>query len=147
MTFTELNLLSDALFVDAVGWVFEHSPWVAERVVGKRPFRHLDDMHLSMRLAVQNATAVEQLALIRAHPDLGARAKMSEASVGEQAGVGLDQLTAGEYETLHQLTQQLGVAIQIGNARAMLLALACTSHGQWHCSETDRRCQHGLYLG
>ncbi len=33
----------------------------------------------------------EQLALIRAHPDLGSKVKMAAASVQEQAGVGLDR--------------------------------------------------------
>jgi 2-oxo-4-hydroxy-4-carboxy-5-ureidoimidazoline decarboxylase len=31
----------------------------------------------------------EQLALIRAHPDLGSKAKMAVASVQEQSGAGL----------------------------------------------------------
>jgi 2-oxo-4-hydroxy-4-carboxy-5-ureidoimidazoline decarboxylase len=45
----------------------------------------------------------EQLALLRAHPDLGTRARMSPASVGEQAGAGLDQLPAKEFEFLQEL--------------------------------------------
>jgi 2-oxo-4-hydroxy-4-carboxy-5-ureidoimidazoline decarboxylase len=47
----------------------------------------------------------EQLALIRAHRDLGTRAKMAAASVQEQAGVGLDQLSPERYEELLQLNQ------------------------------------------
>ena len=43
------------------------------------------------------------MALLRAHPDLGARAKMSAASVGEQAGAGLDALEPAESERLYQL--------------------------------------------
>jgi 2-oxo-4-hydroxy-4-carboxy-5-ureidoimidazoline decarboxylase len=43
------------------------------------------------------------VALIRAHPDLGTRARMSSASSGEQAGAGLDHLTLDEYEQLHRL--------------------------------------------
>ncbi len=31
MTIAELNGLDQATFVDAIGWIFEHSPWVAER--------------------------------------------------------------------------------------------------------------------
>jgi len=53
---------------------------------------------------VDRASDVERLALLRAHPDLGARARMSEASTGEQARVGLDDLSAGEYERLRALT-------------------------------------------
>ena len=42
----------------------------------------------------------EQLALLRAHPDLGTRAKISPSSASEQAGAGLDQLTTAEYARL-----------------------------------------------
>ncbi len=47
----------------------------------------------------------EQLALIRAHPDLGSKASMAEASVQEQAGLGLDRLTAQEYDYFQFLNQ------------------------------------------
>jgi len=50
-----------------------------------------------------NAKAEEQLALLRAHPDLGTRARISAASTGEQAGAGLDQLTPREIKFLHEL--------------------------------------------
>jgi len=103
MTIGELNLLDQASFVEAVGWVFEHSPWVAERAWTARPFASLDDLHRAMTEQVDQATPAQQLALLRAHPDLGARARMSAASVGEQAGAGLDSLTVEEFEHFHHL--------------------------------------------
>lgn len=56
-----------------------------------------------MTSVVDVADEDEQLALLRAHPDLGARARMSEASVGEQQGAGLDRLTPEEFHRLQQL--------------------------------------------
>ena len=50
------------------------------------------------------ATRHEQLALLRAHPDLGTRARMSDASVGEQAGAGLDRMTPEDFARLQRLT-------------------------------------------
>ncbi len=50
-----------------------------------------------------SASVGEQLALLRAHPDLGTRARMTEASTGEQAAAGLDSLTAEEFDRLHRL--------------------------------------------
>ena len=47
----------------------------------------------------------EQLALIKAHPDLGSKAKMAETSVQEQAGVGLDRLSEAEYQRFQSLNQ------------------------------------------
>ena len=103
MTIREVNLLDKAAFINALGWVFEGSPWVADRAFGLRPFRDLEAIHSAMTAAVAGATRDEQLALLRAHPDLGARARMSEASVGEQAGVGLDRLSPVEFHELQRL--------------------------------------------
>ena len=101
MTIDELNSCSHEQFVAAIGWVFEHSLWVAERAWEKRPFADLKQLHAAMSAEVSRAAREEQLALLRAHPDLGTRARMSSASAGEQAGVGLDQLTSDEYQRLH----------------------------------------------
>ncbi len=103
MTIGELNRMDRAAFIAAVGWIFEHSPWVAERAFDARPFAGLDALHTSMTDQVERASFAERLALLQAHPDLGARARLSEASTSEQAGAGLDSLTPGEFEQLHRL--------------------------------------------
>jgi OHCU decarboxylase len=103
LSLAELNQLDQAGFVEAVGWVFEHSPWVANRAFGARPFANLDALHAAMTEEVERATFAEKLALVKAHPDLGTRARLSTASTEEQAGAGLDSLTPGEFEQLHRL--------------------------------------------
>ena len=103
VTLDALNAMDRERFVDAVGWVFEHSPWVAERAWRSRPFASFEALHLAMSGTVAAASAEEQFALIRAHPDLGARARMSTASESEQAGAGLDRLSAAEFERLNRL--------------------------------------------
>ena len=87
----------------ALGWIFEDSPWVAERAWDRRPFASVAALHAAMADVVDSATENERLALLRAHPDLGTRARMSDASVGEQQGAGLDRLTGSELEQLQQL--------------------------------------------
>jgi len=47
-----------------------------------------------------------QLVLLRAHPDLGAKLKMSAASTGEQAGAGLNQLPPDAYNQLSDLNAE-----------------------------------------
>jgi 2-oxo-4-hydroxy-4-carboxy-5-ureidoimidazoline decarboxylase len=103
MTIEELDVMDRNDFVGALGWVFEDSPWVAERTWPKRPFGSRGALLAAMAQTVADASAAEQLALIQAHPDLGARARMSDASSGEQAGAGLDRLTSAEFKRLHQL--------------------------------------------
>ena len=106
MTLADLNASEKPQFVDAVGWVFEHSPWVADRAWSARPFASIDVLHAALSREVFAATSDEQLALLRAHPDLGARARMSDASTTEQAGVGLDSLTPRQYERLQALNTE-----------------------------------------
>src|SRR5437016_1746385 len=100
---SDLNSFDKMRFIEAVGWVFEHSPWVAERAWAGRPFSTLDRLHAAMAAELAAAGPEEQLALLRAHPDLGTRAAISDASSAEQAGAGLDSLTAAEFDRLHQL--------------------------------------------
>jgi 2-oxo-4-hydroxy-4-carboxy-5-ureidoimidazoline decarboxylase len=100
VTVTNVNELERDAFVAAFGGVYEHSPWVAERAFMDRPFESLADLCEKMERAMNRASTDEQLALLRVHPDLGTRAKVSESSASEQKGVGLDRLTAAEYETL-----------------------------------------------
>jgi 2-oxo-4-hydroxy-4-carboxy-5-ureidoimidazoline decarboxylase len=96
MTLEELSDLDQAAFVEAVGWVFEHSPWVAERSWRRRPFGSFQALHRAMISEVETASYEQQLALLCAHPDLGSRAKMSSTSTAEQTNVGLDRLTPEE---------------------------------------------------
>jgi 2-oxo-4-hydroxy-4-carboxy-5-ureidoimidazoline decarboxylase len=106
MTLAEINALDRPAFVGALGWVFEDSAWVAERAWNRRPFASLDDLHTAMTDVVATATAPEQLALLRAHPDLGTRARISEASTDEQRNAGLDRLTAAEFTVLQRLNAE-----------------------------------------
>jgi 2-oxo-4-hydroxy-4-carboxy-5-ureidoimidazoline decarboxylase len=103
MTLARLNSLDRAAFVEAIGWVFELSPWVAEQVSGARPYPSIERLHEAMVNQVETAPADRQLALLRGHPDLGTRLRISAASTVEQAGAGLDRLTQNEFERLQSL--------------------------------------------
>ena len=103
MTLDEINSLAPAQFVEQVGWVYEHSPWVAERAAEQRPFQSFDHLCTAMNARVKTATPEEQRALLCAHPDLGTRARVSPSSAKEQAGAGLDRPTQEEYDRLLRL--------------------------------------------
>lgn len=105
VTLSGLNAGSKDAFVAALGGVFEQSPWVAERAWERRPFASLDALHAAMVETLAKAAEDAQLAVLRAHPDLGTRARMTAASAGEQAGAGLDRLTPAEFERLERLNQ------------------------------------------
>ncbi|XEC95469.1 2-oxo-4-hydroxy-4-carboxy-5-ureidoimidazoline decarboxylase [Paenibacillus tarimensis] len=94
----DLNGLDRQQFADRLGWIFEHSPWVAERAWAARPFLSVRHLHAAMVREVERASNGEKLALLRAHPDLAARIRMAGASVKEQQGAGLDRLEQEEFD-------------------------------------------------
>jgi len=72
VTLAELNVYTKEEFVEALGGVFEHSPWVAERTWEKsrrRPFASFDDLSTRLIQEVQAASPDEQLALLCAYPN------------------------------------------------------------------------------
>ncbi len=102
-----LNQLDQAAFVALLGSVYEHSPWVAERSFAYRPFADVDALLQTLQTVLAQADHAAQLALIRAHPDLGGKAalrgELTVESTREQAGAGLGQLTAEEFARFTEL--------------------------------------------
>ena len=107
MKLAAVNALDETAFAAALGGVFEHSPWVAKRAYAARPFASVEALHAAMLDVVGRAGRDEQIALIRAHPELAGRAMVAEtltaASTREQSGAGLTQCTPAEYATLLEL--------------------------------------------
>ena len=95
-----LNAADRATFVAAVGFAFEHSPWIAEAAWERRPFANLDALHAALADAVAEAPEARKLALIAAHPDLAGRVaregRLTASSRREQAAAGLDRLDPAE---------------------------------------------------
>ncbi len=103
----ELNAVQQQRFVAALGAIYEHSPWVAEAVLPRRPFRSLADLHDRMSAVVTASDASRKLALLNAHPDLAGKAaragELTEDLQSEQQSAGLDRLSEGELEKFHRL--------------------------------------------
>ncbi|MDN7180000.1 2-oxo-4-hydroxy-4-carboxy-5-ureidoimidazoline decarboxylase [Caballeronia sp. SEWSISQ10-4 2] len=107
MTLDQLNTLNVDAFVGALAGIFEHSRWVAEEAVSKRPFANIDALYETMTAAVNNASDTRQLALINAHPELAGKAavrgELTDESTREQSGAGLDLCTQEEFDRLQAL--------------------------------------------
>lgn len=97
ITLSDINAMTQSGFATAFGDVAEHSPWVAEGAWRKRPFASREDVAAAFETAMRAAPEAAKLALIRAHPDLATKAKLTQDSTNEQAGAGLDRLTADEF--------------------------------------------------
>ena len=105
-----VNALDASEFVARFDDVAEGSPWVAAAAVEFRPFIDRDVLIEAFVEAVRIGSPDRQLALLRAHPDLAGRAALAgdvaEESRREQAGAGLDRLTADELVRFHDLNDR-----------------------------------------
>ena len=133
LSIDDLNGMAVPDFTASFGDVAEHSPWVAERAAGARPFADRDAIVDAFAAVLRGAALDEQLAVLRAHPDLAGRAAvsgdLSEDSRREQAGAGLDRLTPEEFERFTALNAAYKERFEIpfifavkGASKAMILA-------------------------
>jgi len=106
ITLDALSALPEAAFVDQLGEIFEHSPWVAEAVYPMRPFGSIEALHAAMAAAVARAGVARQLALLNAHPELSQRGTLTAASTAEQGSKGLNRLDADEAAQFTALNQE-----------------------------------------
>ncbi|TCT12507.1 2-oxo-4-hydroxy-4-carboxy-5-ureidoimidazoline decarboxylase [Tepidamorphus gemmatus] len=104
---SEVNTMPGEAFVAAFGGIAEHSDWVATIAERRRPYADRDDMVAAFEQAVRVADRETQLDLLNAHPDLAGRAAIAgdigADSRSEQAGAGLDSLTAAEFDRFTDL--------------------------------------------
>ena len=109
MTCDQVNALTRDAFVAAFGDVAEHSPWVAERAAEGRPYAGREALIAAFQSAIGDAPRDRRLALLQAHPDLAGKAalvgEVAEDSRREQAGAGLDSLTATEFARFTRLNE------------------------------------------
>ena len=103
MTIADVNALAPVDFVARFGDVAEHSPWVAREAFAQRPFEDRDAMVEAFATALKSANPDAQRALIRAHPDLATKVRLTEDSSREQAGAGLAALSEAEFASFTTL--------------------------------------------
>ena len=102
-----LNQCAGAEFVERLGGIYEHSPWVPEAAIGLRPFASIEALRSALVEVVAAASADQKMALIRAHPELAGKAalqgQLTRESSHEQSAAGLDRCTPEEFNTLQTL--------------------------------------------
>jgi 2-oxo-4-hydroxy-4-carboxy-5-ureidoimidazoline decarboxylase len=109
-TLSDINAMSEEAFVAAFGDVAEHSPWVARGANYARPFASRDAMIAAFESAMTAGGDAAQLTLIRLHPDLANKAKLTSDSRREQQGAGLDTLTDAEFACFTDLNTRYKAA-------------------------------------
>ena len=104
-TLSDLNQMEEDDFATALGNIFEETPAIARQTWSKRPFASVEVLHRSLVETMRALDNSAQLALIRSHPELGAKFAMSEDSRQEQAKAGLDNMTYHESNRLQMLSR------------------------------------------
>ena len=105
MDLSRVNAMPAKDFVTAFGDVAEHSPWVARRAVKERPFASPDALAAAFTGAITTASHRKQLELLRAHPDLAAKVRLTDDSMREQSSAGLGALTPEELVRFTELNK------------------------------------------
>ena len=105
ITIADINAMDSDLFVATFGDVAEHSPWVAKAAAALRPFVGRESLVRGFATVLLSADAKTQLALLREHPDLASKAKLTADSQSEQKGAGLDRLTTEEFAHFTHLNE------------------------------------------
>ena len=103
---SDINDMHRDSFIAAFGGVFEDSPWVAEAAWDSIPFESEGELVEALCSVVRNAGRERQMALLRAHPELGARKPLAGYSAREQAGAGLKQDRGKQVELLADLNRR-----------------------------------------
>ena len=107
ISLTSLNQSDRNQFVESLGGIFEHSPWVADLVYESRPFDSRDQLHQIMLETVQQSPELQRMALICNHPELAgkeaAEGTLTNDSRAEQSRAGLNQCSAEELAQLQSL--------------------------------------------
>jgi N-carbamoyl-L-amino-acid hydrolase len=97
------------LVLPNLGGLYEHSPWVVDRTLAQysQGFPSMAALKAALAQTVQVATHDEQLALIRAHPELAGKAMVDKTltseSTNEQGKAGLTNCTSDEFAKIQTM--------------------------------------------
>jgi N-carbamoyl-L-amino-acid hydrolase len=107
LTLARLNGAPHKEFVALLAGTYELSPWVVERAWPRGPFNSLAQLKRTLVEIVTEAERDEQLALLRAHPELAGKAmkegSLTRESSHEQGQAGLVACTVDEMATIARL--------------------------------------------
>ena len=96
LNLNQVNALERHEFTRVFASLFEHSPWIAARTSGKRPFDDRANFLAALCDTIMKANDEEKLCLIGAHPDLVGNAVLTAESDREQTSAGLVDLSPEE---------------------------------------------------
>ena len=102
----KINKLSKSEFIKVFANIFENARWVAEELYNQKPFDNFEELSSKMLNIFEVAKKEKQLKILKDHPDLANKTKISSLtpdSLKEQTNAGLDQCTEEEFNEFKKL--------------------------------------------
>ena len=102
----KINKLPKSEFIKVFANIFENARWIAKELYNKKPFNNFEELSSKMLNIFETTTKEKQLEILKAHPDLANKAKISlltSDSLKEQTSAGLDQCTEEEFNEFKKL--------------------------------------------
>ena len=102
----KINNLSQSKFIEIFANIFEKNIWIAERLYNQKPFNSFKDLCSKILEIFKTTSKENQLKIIRAHPDLADKTKISLLNIdsrAEQNRAGLDKCSEKEFNEFKSL--------------------------------------------
>ena len=102
----KINKLPKSEFVKVFANIFENAIWIAEKLYNQKPFDNIEELSSKMLNIFETAKKEKQLKILKNHPDLANKTKISSLtpdSLKEQTSAGLDQCTEEEFNEFKKL--------------------------------------------
>ena len=102
----KINKLSQSEFIKVFANIFENAIWIAEKLYNQKPFDNFEELSSKMLDIFEAAKKEKQLKILKDHPDLANKTKISSLtpdSLKEQTSAGLDQCTEEEFNEFKKL--------------------------------------------
>jgi len=105
----KINNLSQIKFNEIFANIFEKTKWIAEKLYNQKPFNSFEDLCSKILEIFKTTSKENQLKIIRAHPDLADKTKISLLNIDsrtEQNRAGLNQCSEKEFREFKNLNNE-----------------------------------------
>ena len=102
----KINKLSQSEFIKVFANIFENTEWIAKELYNQKPFNNFEELSSKILSIFETATKEKKLKVLKAHPDLANKTKISlltPNSLKEQISAGLDRCTEKEFNEFKKL--------------------------------------------
>jgi len=102
----KINKLAKSEFIKVFANIFENAGWIAEELYNQKPFDNFEELSSKMLNIFETTTKEKQLKILKDHPDLANKTKISSLTTDsskEQTSAGLDQCTEEEFNEFKKL--------------------------------------------